>query len=138
MAKSFMGNGDTLEMGEQLISTNRKFNLRMQDDGNLVLYCEDTPIWATRTNQKGSPPYKLVMQEDNQLCINDGDNTCIWCTGTWKAGTGKAWCELLDNGNFFLYDGNAKKNPLWCTETEGGKRAPEEYHGEGHRLVERT
>ena len=48
MAKSFMGNGDTLEMGEELRSDNDRFNLRMQEDGNLVLYCEGTPIWATR------------------------------------------------------------------------------------------
>ena len=43
-----MGNGDTLEMGEELRSDNDRFNLRMQEDGNLVLYCEGTPIWATR------------------------------------------------------------------------------------------
>ena len=48
MAKSFMGNGDILECGEELRSDNDKFNLRMQDDGNLVLYCEGVPIWATR------------------------------------------------------------------------------------------
>lgn len=48
MAKSFMGNGDTLEVEEELRSTNGKFNLRMQEDGNLVLYCESEPIWATR------------------------------------------------------------------------------------------
>ena len=48
MARSFMGNGDTLEMGEELRSTMGKFNLKMQEDGNLVLYCEGTPIWATR------------------------------------------------------------------------------------------
>ena len=92
----------------------------------------------SRTDSAGAPPYKLLMQEDNQLCVYDADMECVWCTGTWQAGSGKAWCELLDNGNFVLYDGDAKKNPLWCTETEGGERAPEEYHGEGHRLVEKT
>ena len=48
MAKSFMGNGDTLENGEELRSTNDKFHLKMQEDGNLVLYSETEPIWATR------------------------------------------------------------------------------------------
>ena len=48
LAKSFMGNGDTLENGEELRSTNDKFHLKMQEDGNLVLYSESEPIWATR------------------------------------------------------------------------------------------
>ena len=32
----------------------------------------------------GSPPYKLMMQEDNQLCVYGADMECIWCTGTWE------------------------------------------------------
>ena len=129
-----MGNGDTLGNEEELRSSNGRFRLRLQEDGNLVLYCgvdDSNPVWASRTYNKGRPPYRLVVQADNRLCLYSGDNSCVWASGTFQAGTGKAWCELLDNGNFVLYDGDAKKNPLWCTATEGGVKAPEEYQGAG-------
>jgi hypothetical protein len=61
----------------------RRNYLRMQNDGNLVIY--DTskhPVWATGSNGKGVPPYRLVMLTDRNLVIFDGAGVPTWASGT--------------------------------------------------------
>ena len=126
--------GDLLRNGQMLRSGNGRFTLCMQKDGNLVVYSGSTPIWASRTDSKGCQPFRLVMQEDSNLCIYDGTGRCTWASNTWRAGHAGAWVTMQDDGNMVLYDGNGKSRALWCTRTDGGQRAPEHYHGKGHKM----
>merc|ERR1712117_65152 len=71
-SKSCLLPGDSLKNGEKLTSDNGQFTLCMQSDGNLVLYSGDNPLWESRTQGKAHPPYRLVMQENSNLCIYYG------------------------------------------------------------------
>ena len=42
--------GESLGIDQKLTSSNGKYSLIMQGDGNLVLYAPSRPVWATRTN----------------------------------------------------------------------------------------
>lgn len=58
------------------------FTLRLQNDGNLVLYDgRKIATWSSGTMGKGKPPYKLIMQDDGDLLLRDGNNQLFW--GTW-------------------------------------------------------
>ena len=47
------------------------YALRMQTDGNLVLYdSNEIATWSTGTQNKGSRPYTLVVQVDSNLVIH--------------------------------------------------------------------
>ena len=125
----------SLESGKELRSRNGWFRLCMQDDGNLVLYSGTEPIWSSRTHIKGQAPYRLTINEDNQLCIYDASGEVTWASGTSNKGAPGAWAKLRNNGNFVLYDGNGKMNPLWCTGTYGGRKALECYQGSGLKVL---
>ena len=69
MLKSKQQLSDTLLQGAQLLSSNLQYSLRMQTDGNLVLYStgstngrgQDFALWASGTNGQSTGPYKAVM-----------------------------------------------------------------------------
>ncbi|XXQ38938.1 Bulb-type lectin domain-containing protein [Plasmodiophora brassicae] len=59
------------------------FLLRMQDDGNLVIYeAQGKSIWATGTDHKGVSPHRLVVQDDGNLVVYDSRNTTVWASNT--------------------------------------------------------
>ena len=133
-SKSTLPYLDSLLSGQELRSRNGRFRLCMQDDGNLVLYSGTHPIWSSRTHIKGQPPYRLVIQEDNQLCILDNFGEVTWASDTPNEGAPGARAKLGNNGNFILYDGNGKTSPLWCTGTDGGRKALESHQGSGFKV----
>lgn len=56
----------------------------MQDDGNLVIYdVYNDPIWASGTQYKGQPPYKLVLLPDQNLVVLDKKGERTWETSVW-------------------------------------------------------
>jgi|NOAtaT_6_FD_contig_111_537912_length_1593_multi_5_in_0_out_0_2 hypothetical protein len=60
------------------------YQLRMQDDGNLVLYdAYQKPIWASDTWNKGSKPHHLVQQDDGNLVLYDANRTPTWSSNTY-------------------------------------------------------
>ena len=79
----------------------------MQEDGNVVLYNNSKPIWASGTMNKGKSPYKLYMQGDGNL-VAYGVSGAIWATGTNNQGMGPYKAILENDCNFALYD-NTKK-----------------------------
>ena len=103
MNKSSLTSGKALFNGTAeglLKSSNGKYTLRMQKDGDLVVYQqqlkgEDIPIWASRTdNTEGQQPFRLEMQWDNDLCIYDGEHKLIWASRTRGRGKAGAWVTL--------------------------------------------
>lgn len=123
---------EVLGPGEQLVSPDGLHLLRMQGDGNLVLYGPSGASWASRTSTPGS---RAVMQADGNLVVYSPTGRPTWYSGT--TGT-SARVVLQDDGNLVLYD--SANRPLWATGTgtvapvasslSGGARL-----GPGERLV---
>ncbi|AGL16591.1 FG-GAP repeat-containing protein [Actinoplanes sp. N902-109] len=99
-----LGNNQTLYERQALHSSDNRYYLWMQEDGNLVLYDLGTPIWATNT--PSNPGSRLIMQDDGNLVIYRADGTAIWDTRTW--GTDADRLVLYDNGDLFLLDPNGQ------------------------------
>jgi hypothetical protein len=94
-----LGPGESLRPGMSLFSTNRLYELRMQGDGNLVLYrtSDWKPLWWSRT--EGRIVAALTMQLDAIWCSiaqarRSGPRTrtaqpsrisCCKTTATWRS-----------------------------------------------------
>ena len=130
---------EKLENDDELVSSNKEYALRMQNDGNLVLYKTNLndanskeALWASDTMGDGESPYRLVMQEDNHLVVYDGKDNIIWASGVrikdpnqWQK---SGFATLQDDGNFVVRDGIW--DVMWDSNTYGGKQG---NYGEGNK-----
>jgi hypothetical protein len=83
----------------------------MKNDGNLVIYKENKPIWSTQTyNNKIS---RLHFQADGNLVLYDINDKPIWSSNTW----GKKGHKLImqNDGNLVMYD--CSWSPLWSSQS---------------------
>jgi hypothetical protein len=106
--------GENLQVDESLTSPDGRFSLRLQGDGNLVLYGPDgQPLWATGTDgqEVGTAP----MQDDGNLVLYSPGGDPVWASDTF--GNGGAYLVLQDDGNLVIYA--ADGSPLWATNTSG-------------------
>jgi hypothetical protein len=55
-------------------------NLNMQNDGNLVDYCDGKSVWSSNTY--GNPGAYLAFQVDGNVVIYSSNNTVLWDTST--------------------------------------------------------
>ena len=102
-----------LRNGDRLTSKNGKYVLRMQRDGNLVLYCNGkTPIWVSGTYRK-TVLEGLHFQHDSNLVLYDKTGP-IWASMTH--GTGASKLIVQNDGNVVLYTPSNK--PVWATNTQ--------------------
>ena len=104
--------GTQLKGGSWLASSNGHYRLTMQGDGNVVLYGEGRPLWASDT--AGHPGAFLAMQGDGNLVVYEG-NRPIWTSGTDRGGNAPYYLNLQDNGNATIY--SPARRPLWATNT---------------------
>ncbi len=81
--------GDRLFENEQLFreetitSSDGRFTLKLQGDGNLVLRNDvGTAIWSSGTY--GTPVTRALMQVDGNFVLYDSNNTPYWSTGTYN------------------------------------------------------
>ncbi|MDX1417414.1 MAG: hypothetical protein R3293_24635 [Candidatus Promineifilaceae bacterium] len=97
--------GDVLEVDQQLTSKDRRFALRLQKDGNLVLRwtADGRALWSTHTEGKGG--VRLSMQKDSNLVLYTAGGKPVWRTGTQGKSQMKDVLAILQNdGNFVVYD----------------------------------
>lgn len=99
--------GQRLTSGQYLLSTNGRYKLVMQGDGNLVLYDNQTNSarWSTGTN--GRANVSATMQGDGNFVLYSGQ-TAVWNTAT--NGFGGARIVVQDDANIVVYHGG---NALW-------------------------
>lgn len=82
-------NGETLNVGQFLRSTNGLFHALMQEDGSFVVYRGDlfqtkapgyasTALWSTGPGPAGRGPFHITMQTDGNLCIYAVDGGATW------------------------------------------------------------
>jgi hypothetical protein len=92
-------------------------HLTYQTDGNFVLYCYGTALWATGTENIGGAPDYTSFQTDGNLVVYTayhGYVGPIWSSGTY--GEGATRLVLQGDGNLVIYNGN---HALWATGTNG-------------------
>jgi len=108
--------GQRLTAGQQLSSTNGRFHLVMQSDGNLVLYDGQSPIWATGTWNlpAAGRPTHADMQTDGNLVLYNDANQPAWATDTPGTYT-NPYLELQDDGNLVIYHNG--RTPIWASGT---------------------
>ncbi|NCU30781.1 hypothetical protein EOM57_03160 [Candidatus Saccharibacteria bacterium] len=98
----------------QVIETaDRKYQLTLQPDGNLVLYNNSKPIWSTMTIGNNPAKY-LQLQPDGNLVLYDKNNLPLWSSKT--EGNGESMLIVQNDGNVVLYKNNT---PTWSSDTFG-------------------
>jgi hypothetical protein len=103
--------GGKLQPGEKIQSSDGRFSLVYQTDGNLVIYGPGSrALWASNT--WGRPVGHAVMQDDGNFVIYGPDNDFVWNTGTLDAGSRLV---MQNDGNLVIYraDGVA----VWASNT---------------------
>jgi Trypsin/Fibronectin type III domain len=99
-----------LNPGEQLVSSNGRYVLAMQTDGNLVEYePSGGPVWSTGT---GTPGTVLVNQADGNLVLVAPGNRPIWATDTRTPGS---ILTIQDDRNLVVYAPGHRA--IWQTNT---------------------
>ncbi|XP_063694144.1 comitin-like [Bolinopsis microptera] len=108
-----------LALGTQLTSANGKYELKMQTNGNLVLYCNKPwlgvlvpkKIWSSKTfNSNG-----LFFLASSNLVIYNVTTGDYWVSGTENTDGNRL--KVQDGGNVVLY--NANTEIVWSTGTAG-------------------
>jgi hypothetical protein len=108
--------GGSIGMGQSIHSCDGRFQLTMQDAGDLALTMGNAPLWDDGQNGH-SPGVNLVMQDDGNLVsyFNEGSNGGpIWNSGT--AGHPGASLILQNDGNLVVSQNGMS---LWSTGTGG-------------------
>lgn len=108
--------GQSLLPEQTLVSPAGHARLHYQGDGNLVVYLDGQPVWATGTD--GSSTGQLVMQSDGNLVLYDAEGP-IRATRTHNHFG--AMVQLQDDGNFVVYadpNGSAAGTPLWASASD--------------------
>ena len=98
----------------QVIETaDRVYQLTLQPDGNLVLYENKRPIWATMTIG-GNPGKNLRLQSDGNLVLYNSSGKPVWSTKT--DGRGPSRLVMQPDGNLVLY--SAANSSTWDSRTQ--------------------
>lgn len=102
-----LGWGASLASVGSLESLDHRYTVRLQRDGNLVLYGPHGSVWSTGT--AGSGADSLVMQTDGNVVLS-GRRGVVWSSGT--ADTGSFVLCLQDDGQLVLYNAHG---PTWSS-----------------------
>src|SRR3977135_1271901 len=111
-----LNEGQKLEKGGSLTSSNGAYTRTLQHDGNLVLAARGQSVWATGTN--GENAERLEVQEDGNVVLYTPEKP-IWHTDTKGAKDIKL--VLQDDRNVVLY---ATDGPAWSSKTETADPPP--------------
>lgn len=105
--------GQQLAQGELIRSSDGRFILIMQTDGNLVIYYYNVPLWSSVTAGNSSIN-RAVMQTDGNFVLYDTNNVAHWSTIT--AGYPGGYIVMQDDGNLVIYQNGV---PRWSSNTAG-------------------
>ncbi|MER5361100.1 hypothetical protein [Streptomyces sp. NPDC002785] len=100
----------TLGRNQAWTSGNGRTILRVQSDGNVVVYKDNRPAWQAPNVYPNAD--HLVMQEDGNFVIYNRAGQAIWAAGTWHKGR---YLAVQDDGNVVVY--NNANQPVWATNT---------------------
>ncbi len=107
--------GQTLKVGERLVSSNGSYYVIMQDDGNLCVYTAQNGFkWCSMKH--GFKNGRLDMQTDGNLVVYDANNKAQWASETvafndqkWAQSGMKPVKMIIENdGKLNLYNSSGK------------------------------
>jgi hypothetical protein len=107
-----------LGVEESIVSTNGRYQLVLQSDGNLVLYGLRGRVlggatWASGTD--GQAATQAVLQNDGNFVVY-GSLGRVLGGATWASGTDSGTTLIMQNdGNLVLYNSNGEA--VWATDT---------------------
>lgn len=98
-----------LAVGDALVSSQHKYKLLYQDDGDLVIYSlsDGKDIWKSCTN--GKPAWRTYMQPDGNFVIYKSEGNPIRASNT--SGHTDSVIIMQDDSNLVIYDSSGK--PIW-------------------------
>jgi hypothetical protein len=130
--KSSLYQGSKMNIGTKRWSPKGRYLLKLESDGNLVIYHKplNEVIWTSKTQGRGV--VKAVMQYDGNFVLYTENNVAIWHTGT----DGKPTNHLLlqDDGNLVIYS-MGSPTAQWQTALHGGYLIPMSTNLRGESLV---
>lgn len=109
-----LGSGAALAPGQKVVSSDGRFILTLQTDGNLVWLRGNQVLWHSGTH--GTKDAKCHMQADGNLVIygsRDGKVGPVWSSNT--AGHTGATLACQVDGNLVIYQGS---KPVWDSKTD--------------------
>ena len=109
--------GHGLSRGQSVKSCDGRFELAMQNDGNLVLYVASVPLWSSKTDRTSGEV--AVMQTDGNFVLYDAHSHPLFATGTERHPG--AHLAIQGDGNVVVYEG---ATPVWDTHTSGFPAKP--------------
>lgn len=92
--------GQALNQNQGVKSCDGRSQLLMQGDGNLVVYLNGKPVWASNT--AGSVAIQTVMQGDGNLVIYGAGGKALWSSST--QGHDGAFARIDDDGILSVVD----------------------------------
>lgn len=112
--------GNILHEEQCLVSENGAYYLKMQKDGNLVLYKSShfhhkNAKWSTKTHDKGKSPFYLIFQKTGILEVISQTSKSLWKSSLEHRGIEPFHLTLQSDGNLVVYDKD--KKALWSTKT---------------------
>jgi hypothetical protein len=107
-----LNNGETLNSNQFLRSSNGRYQLYLQGDGNLVATSINTSTvyWSSGTG--GTNANKLVMQGDNHLVLYR-DNTPVWSARNTWGGEPGSFLKIENDGKLVVY----KPTAVWSSNS---------------------
>jgi LysM repeat protein len=108
--------GQKLQKGDSLTSTNGAYTLTLQEDGNLVLAARGQAVWASGTD--GQDVVRAEVQKDGNFVLYTSDKP-VWHSDT--EGKKDVKLVLQDDRNLVLY---AKDGAAWSSKTETSEPPP--------------
>ena len=99
--KNHLDKSESLYRDEFLESTDKKYRLNMQGDGNLVLreMASKKPVWSSKTH--GSGAVRISFQGDGNLVMSTASRKVVWKSSTEFDNADLA--QVDDQGFFAIY-----------------------------------
>ncbi|OQV11587.1 hypothetical protein BV898_14086 [Hypsibius exemplaris] len=109
--------GTALQRGQSLFSPDKKTNLSMQMNGDLVVSITgedltEKSVWSTGTSSLAQPPVSVRLLENGDLVLLNAEGGTMWRLGT--AGAKYAGASLwVRNGGLLCLANEPDGNCLW-------------------------
>lgn len=112
-----------MKRGSSISSPNGKYRFTLQNDGNVVIYKGDAPIWALNR----ADIELIKIQADGNIVGYDAGNKAQWSSGSNGRGDNSSTLVMQDNGDLVLL--KADKSVVWRSQTNGAMALKEISEG---------
>jgi hypothetical protein len=133
MSGSTLPTNGVLSPNNSLTSTDGRYRLTMQGDGNLVerVTASGRVLWHSGTAAVGNRGARLVMQPDGNLVMSNPAGRAVWQTKSAGTGNGSR-LVLQTDANLVNY--NSGGHGVWVSSTKNDRLAPGEVLKPGQSI----